>query len=75
MTGTLAKQHNKAVPDDLSKSILTSLEKFGIVEDLAQKIPFYGQQGPINQTLLRCADGVFKVNYAEMNELKVATLK
>ena len=75
VTGTLTNQHDKAVPDELSKSILTSLEKFGIIEDLAQKIPFYGQQGPINQTLLRCADGVFKVNYAEMNELKVATLK
>lgn len=46
-----------------------------IEEDLAQKIPFYGEQGPINQTLLRCADGVFRINAADMNELKVATLK
>ena len=25
--------------------------------------------------MLRCADGVFKINYQEMNHLKVATMK
>ena len=31
--------------------------------------------GEVNKTLLRSADGVFRINAADMNQLKVATMK
>ena len=31
--------------------------------------------GEFNKTILRCAESIFKINVAEMNVLKVATLK
>lgn len=31
--------------------------------------------GPVNTTILRCADAVFKINPHEMNQMKIATQK
>ena len=51
-----------------------SVERYKQVENLLQ-IPYHEEMGEINRTILRCSDICFKINYSEMNELKVATMK
>lgn len=51
-----------------------SIERYKRVEDLIQ-IPYHEEMGEFNKTILRCSEVVFKINVAEMNVLKVATLK
>jgi len=51
-----------------------SIEHYKQVEDMIQ-IPYNESMGEPNKTILRCADGVFKINHKEMNEMKVATMK
>ena len=52
---------------------MASIERFNAIEDLSQ-IP-HAEMGEVNKTLLRSADGVFRINAADMNQLKVATMK
>ena len=51
-----------------------SVRQYKRVEDLNQ-IPYHEEMGEFNKTILRCSDAVFRINVAEMNTLKVATLK
>ena len=51
-----------------------SIEHYKQVEDMIQ-IPYSESMGETNKTILRCADGAFKINHKEMNEMKVATMK
>lgn len=51
-----------------------SVERYKQVENLLQ-IPYHEEMGEINRTILRCSDMCFKINYSEMNDLKVATMK
>ena len=44
------------------------------MEDLKQ-IAFLEQMGELNRTILRSSDAVFKINYIEMNDLKVVVGK
>lgn len=38
-------------------------------------MPYHEEMGDVNRTILRCTDACFKINYSEMNEMKVVTLK
>lgn len=51
-----------------------SIELYKSIEDLSQ-IPYHEEMGQANRTVLRCSDGCFKINYSDMNDLKVATMK
>ena len=53
---------------------MASVEQYKIREDLTQ-IPFREEMGEANRTLLHCSESIFKINYTEMNEMKVATMK
>ena len=48
---------------------MESIEQYKKIEDLVQ-IPKHEKMGEFNKTVLRCADGSFKIFVAEMNELK-----
>ena len=53
---------------------MATIEHFNAIEDLSQ-IPYAEEMGEVNKTLLRCAESVFRIHPAEMNHLKVATMK
>ena len=53
---------------------MATIEHFNAIEDLSQ-IPDAEDMGEVNKTLLRCADGVFRIHAAELNLLKVATMR
>ena len=38
-------------------------------------MPYHEEMGEVNKTILRCSDATFKINYSEMNKLKVIILK
>ena len=51
-----------------------SVERYKEIEDMIQ-IPYHEEMGQVNKTILRCSDTCFKINYSEMNNLKVATMR
>ena len=57
-----------------SISTVMSVDYYSQREDL-RYIPCHDKMGTINKTILRCSESTFKINYSEMNHLKVATMK
>jgi len=53
---------------------MASVDRFKQIEDLIQ-MPYHEEMGEVNKTILRCSDATFKINYSEMNKLKVIILK
>jgi len=50
----------------------SSLERYKQSEDMIQ-IPFHEEMGDFNKTVLRCSDGVFKINVTDLNNLKLTS--